>query len=143
MSKLPILKDFHNEIDRLFERLFSRSDLSSGSSGSRNFFPEVDIKENEKQYQIKANLPGIDEKDIEVYFDKGTLYIQGKYSSEKEEKDNNYIKRERAWGEFSRNFNLPNADTNAEIEAKIENGVLKITIPKSKASDMKRIKIQS
>lgn len=142
MSTFPNLKDFRHEINRLFNKTFMSDEFPLTFGNVRYWYPEVDIEEENKEYQIKANLPGIKREDIEIYFNNGILCIQGKHIYEKEDKDKNYLRRERVFGRFSRSFTLPDADVEADIEAKFDNGVLKVVIPKIKSSEMRRIEIK-
>lgn len=92
--------------------------------------PAVDIVEREKDYQITAELPGMDEKDIEVKVSNDMLTIKGEKKLEREEKKKDYYLSERSYGEFRRSFWLPESVDREKIEANFAKGVLTITIPK-------------
>jgi HSP20 family protein len=143
MNTLTVLKNFQNEINQLFDKsLFSKPKLSSAQELG-TWHPEVDIIENDNNYQIKANLPDVEPKDIELYFSNGLLHIKGKTESKKEEKSNNYILCECSYGEFSRTLSFPDVSDDTKIDAQYKNGVLHLTIPKSQQKNAKRIEIKT
>ena len=91
--------------------------------------PAVDVVENEKAYEIKAEMPGMDEKNIEVKVANGNLTIKGEKLEEKEEKKD-YCLQERKFGSFERSFGIPEGVDTDKIEAAFKNGVLSVTLPK-------------
>jgi len=93
--------------------------------------PTVDIAETDKAFEISAELPGLDEKNIEVKLSNGNLVITGEKKEEKEEKRKDYYLHERHFGSFQRRFRLPETVDADKIEATIKNGVLKVTLPKT------------
>jgi HSP20 family protein len=93
--------------------------------------PVVDIAEKDKEYEITAELPGMDESNIDVKFADGLLTIKGEKSEEKEEKKKDYYLSERRYGSFQRSFPVPESVDAGKIEAKFVNGVLTIKLPKS------------
>lgn len=103
--------------------------------------PAVDIYETENELVLSAEVPGIDEKDIEIKIDDGTLSIRGERKFEKETKEENYHRIERAYGSFFRSFSLPNYIDQEGIRAEHEDGVLKIHMPKRAESKPKTVKI--
>ena len=132
-------ESLRQEIDRLFDDFgwgswqpFRRS-LFAGEpllrrALTRATMPAVDVVESEKAYEITAELPGMDEKDIEVKVTDGSLTIKGEKQEEKEEKD--YYLRERHYGSFERSFELPESVEPDKIEASFKKGVLTVTLPK-------------
>jgi len=92
--------------------------------------PAVDFTDTEKAYELTAELPGIDEKDIEVKVANGILSIKGEKQEEKEEKKKDYYLRERNFGSFERSFQLPDSVDTDKIEASFKKGVLTVTLPK-------------
>jgi HSP20 family protein len=111
---------------------------------SWNKVPAVDVAETAKGYEITAELPGIDEKDIEVKYADGTLTIKGEKKDEKEEKKENYYLSERSYGAFQRSFRVPEGVDPDKVEASFKNGVLTVTLPKSVEAQKqeKRIEIK-
>lgn len=93
--------------------------------------PAVDVSETDKAYEITAELPGIDEKNVEVKLANGMLTIKGEKQDEKEEKKKDYYMRERSFGSFERTFAVPDGVDSDKIEANFKKGVLRITLPKS------------
>ncbi len=131
-----------HEIDRLFEdfdRDFWRSPFrlpffDAGPSRRREVSwaatPAVDIVEKDNAYEVTAELPGMDEKDIEVKVTKGALRITGEKQEEREEKKKDYYLRERRFGSFERCFAVPEGVDADKIEANFKKGVLTVTLPK-------------
>lgn len=95
------------------------------------WYPKVDIKENEKEYVIYADLPGIEPDAIEIEMDSNTLTIKGERKTVKEEKEENFYRVERSEGKFYRQFTLPETVASDKISAKSKNGVLAIHLPKA------------
>ncbi len=93
--------------------------------------PAVDITETEKAYEIAAELPGMDEKNIEVKLSDGTLTIKGEKQEEREEKKKDYYLQERSFGSFQRTFQVPDGVDTDKIEASFKKGVLTVTLPKT------------
>ncbi len=127
------------EFDEFMQKFFGseRLDWLSG----RNFSPAVDISENDNEILVKAELPGIDQKDIEVSLLGDVLTIKGEKREEKEEKGENVHRIERSYGSFSRSFNLPCEVKIDAVEAKFKDGVLSLKLPKTETSKKKSIKI--
>lgn len=104
--------------------------------------PSVDIEEQDKQYVVRADVPGIDPKDIEVTMDNGVLTIKGERESESKKEGKDYKRVERMHGSFQRRFTLPEDVDPKTIEAKGRNGVLEITLHKSKETAEKKRRIE-
>jgi HSP20 family protein len=101
-------------------------------------FPEMDVSETDKEVKVTAELPGIDEKDLEVSVDEGGLTVRGEKREEHEEEKKGYYLSERSYGSFHRHIPLPSGLIPDKAEAKFRNGVLKINIPKSPELESKR-----
>ena len=141
------------EIDRLFDDIgwgtlqpFRRS-LFPGEpvfrrALTRATMPAVDVAESEKSYEIKAELPGMDEKDIEVKVTDGSLTIKGEKQEEREEKERDYYLQERRYGSFERSFELPESVDPDRIEASFKKGVLTVTLPKKAEAQKPAKKIE-
>lgn len=131
-------ESLRREVDRLFEdfdrgvwRFPSRSPFDVERFWGRGATaPAVDIVEREKDYQITAELPGMEEKDIELKVANGIMSIKGEKKEEKEEKKKDYYLSERRLGAFQRSFSLPDGVDADKIEAGLEKGVLTVTLPK-------------
>lgn len=144
-KKTPLfsnLSDLHQTLERLFEpSWFDRENWLSNVAGS-NWTPTVDIKDEANQYIIRADVPGVEPKNIEVTIDKGVLTIKGHKEIEKKEEKENFVHIERSQGTFYRSITLPNAADSANIKAKSKNGVLEIVVPKTKESLSKKIQVK-
>lgn len=127
-------RSFQREMDRLFEDFshsFGMPSLRETFGEDRFLMPRLDVDETEKAYEISVELPGIDEKDLEVSVADGVLTIKGEKKAESESKDKGRLHVERSFGSFQRTLSLP-ADADAEkIDAGFRNGVLKLTIGKT------------
>ncbi|WP_346840104.1 Hsp20/alpha crystallin family protein [Microbulbifer sp. SAOS-129_SWC] len=113
-----------------------------GEMASREWAPSVDVIEEDNQFLIKADIPGVDPKNIEVSLDNGRLVIRGERKWEKEEKKEGYMRSECSHGMFYRRFTLPETADPDKIAAKGKDGVLTVTIGKREVSKPKRIDIQ-
>jgi HSP20 family protein len=139
---------FRREMDRLFEDfsggLFGRSSFEPMRRTEAAFrtMPAVDVAETDKAYEIKAELPGLDEKNIEVKVANGVLSIKGEKQEEREEKDKDYYRRERSFGSFERSFQLPDDIEQDKIDATFKNGVLSVVLPKSAEAQKQAKKIE-
>jgi len=142
------------QIDRLFEdfdkgpwhfpfarSLFDVEPIAKRAVSLWNGLPAVDIAERERQYEITAELPGMDEKDIEVHLNNRTLTIKGEKREEKEEKKKDYYLSERHYGAFQRSFLVPEGVDTNKIEAVFKKGVLTLTLPKSAEAQQQGKKI--
>lgn len=141
------------EIDRLFDDLgggFWRSPFRSGLAVEPFWqtemtwaaTPAVDVVESEKAYEVSAELPGMDEKNIEVKLSDGNLTIKGEKQEEKEEKKRDYYLKERHFGSFERCFQVPEEVDANKIEATFNKGVLKVTLPKKPEAQKPEKKIE-
>ena len=135
-----------------FENLLERYNKGGGSRLGKqletemsfaDWAPSVDIEENEDKYVIKADLPGVDKKDIDVKLENGVLSIRGEKRIEKESgKDTKHHRRERFHGTFSRSFTLPDAVKADDVDASYRDGVLSLHIPKKEEAKPRAIDIK-
>jgi HSP20 family protein len=130
---------FQDQINRLFEGALSpgraqQSDLATWA-------PAVDIFEAQNELVAKVDLPGVDEKDIDLRLENNTLTIRGERKFEKSVNEDNYLRVERAYGSFTRTFSLPNTINPEGINANYNNGVLTVHMPKREESKPKQVKI--
>ncbi|HXO44857.1 MAG TPA: Hsp20/alpha crystallin family protein [Candidatus Cybelea sp.] len=103
--------------------------------------PAVDIYETENELVVKADLPDVSEKDLDVRIENNTLTIRGERKFEKKVEEENYLRVERTYGSFSRSFSLPNTVNSEAIKADYKNGVLTVELPKRAESKPKQIKV--
>ncbi len=108
---------------------------------SNSWTPSVDIFETEHELVLSAEVPGIDEKDIQIKLEDNTLTLRGQRTFEKETKEENYHRIERAYGSFFRSFSLPLYINQDSIKAEHNNGVLKIIMPKKPEHKPRQVKI--
>jgi HSP20 family protein len=106
-----------------------------------SFAPAVDVYEDDHQVTLKIEVPGIDEKDIDVRLENNTLTVNGERKLEKEEKEENYRRVERQYGSFTRSFTLPQTVDAEGVSAQYDKGVLKIKLAKKAEAKPKQIKI--
>jgi HSP20 family protein len=142
---------FHQEIDRMFDHLLSQwsglGDYPGTPSGiDKSFFkPTLDLSATDKAYTVSVEIPGVDEKDVKLELSDDTLTIRGEKRQEKEEKEKNYYRMERAYGAFRRVLSLPADADQQAITAKFKKGILTITMPRKALpeSNVKRIEVKS
>jgi HSP20 family protein len=133
------------EMNSLFDNFFGGVETAPrgnayGFAGS--FMPSIDVKENEKEFIIKAELPGVEEKDIEVTVTSDAVTIKGEKREEKEDKDKNYYYMERSYGSFCRVIPLDAEIESGKAEASFKNGILDIKIPKNQSAGTTGTKVQ-
>ena len=122
------------------ERFFS--DLGFDAADSDTMWsPSVDLSESENTYEVKAEIPGMKKEDIRVSYEDNVLTLTGEKKQEKEVKNKNYHRVERAYGRFQRSFRLPKTVNKDEIKAKYKDGVLTVEIPKAEAVKPKEIAV--
>ena len=136
------------EMNRIFDDFFKGWDVEPfAGPGARlgRFTPSVDVKESAKEITVKAELPGLEEKDIEVLLDNDTLTIRGEKKEEKEDKGKSYYHAECSYGSFRRVIPLPAGIDQKKVQAQFKNGVLNITLPRTEEAKTKgkKIPIQS
>jgi HSP20 family protein len=129
------------EMDRLWDSFLEGRPGRRGREGEE-WVPSLDFSETKSDLVVKAELPGIDPKDIDISVNEGVLTIRGEKRQEKEEKEEGYHFAERSYGSFTRSIRLPREVQNDKINASYKNGVLKITLPKSEEAKKKEIKIK-
>jgi HSP20 family protein len=129
-----------DRMNRLFRDSYNDAGQDESLTTSR-FAPAVDVYEDEHQVTLKIEVPGIDEKDIDVRVENNTLTVQGERKIEKEEKEENYRRVERQYGSFTRTFTLPQTVDSEKVSASYDKGVLKITLPKRAEAKPKQIKV--
>lgn len=127
-----------DQINRLFNEAFERGGEESNLT---TWAPAVDINETEQELVVKADLPGIDTKDLDIRVENNVLTIRGERKFEKKVNEENYLRVERAYGSFSRSFSLANTVNPEGIKADYQNGVLTLNIPKREEAKPKQIKV--
>src|SRR3984957_3824944 len=128
-----------DQINRLFNDAFERT--SNQESNLPTWAPAVDIHENEQELIVKADLPGVEAKDLDIRVENNILSIRGERKFEKQVNEDNYLRVERAYGSFSRSFSLANTVNPDGIKANYQNGVLTLVVPKREEAKPKQIKV--
>jgi HSP20 family protein len=143
MMNRDTFRELENMSDRLSRLLSGRSAPSGGdeSMASTDWVPVVDVMETEEEYQIRAELPGVEKKDVKLSMEKGVMTISGHREQEKEEKGKRYHRIERAYGSFARSFTVPDAVEEQKVTAEFKNGLLTILLPKSEKAKPKSIEV--
>ncbi len=134
------IQDRTNRMNRLFRESYSPEGPEEALT-TTNFAPPVDIYEDEHNITLKLEVPGIDEKDIDVRIEGNTLTVHGERKIEKEEKEENFRRIERQYGSFTRSFTLPSSVDPAQVSANYDKGVLRINLAKKAEAKPKQIKV--
>ena len=127
----PPMRLFHDSVNRIF----------SDASTSRPWTPSVDVKETENEIVLLADVPGVDEKNIGIKIEDGTLTLKGERSFEGEKKGEGYHRIERGYGSFVRCFSVPDSVDPEHVVAAYKNGVLSVTLPKKEIAKPRTIKV--
>ncbi|HEU0277918.1 MAG TPA: Hsp20/alpha crystallin family protein [Rhodanobacteraceae bacterium] len=138
----PVAGHFPRALTDAFSRLFDVEGGDQSNVVTSEWAPRVDIREEDKQFVIEADIPGVDPKDIEVNMDKGVLSIRGERKTEYKVDDPRFTRVERAHGVFHRRFALPDSANPDGIRASGKHGVLEIVIPKRPEQTPRRIDIE-
>jgi len=127
-----------DQVNRLFGDVFERAGEESSLTA---WAPSVDIYETEHELVVKADLPEVDPKDLDIRVENNILTIRGERKFEKKVSEENYLRVERAYGSFARSFTLANTVNSEAIKADYQNGVLTLSIPKKEEAKPKQIKV--
>ncbi len=143
MLDLMRYEPFEGRLPRLFNGFFSGPSLFRRLEESEDYLtPKVDVSENENEYLVKAEVPGLSGQDIKVEIERGLLKLSGERREEKEEKDETYHVRERRYGSFVRTFILPENVDEEKISAVTRDGILTVTIPKAEKDKPRHIEVK-
>jgi HSP20 family protein len=133
-------REFSTLQDRM-NRLFRESQGPEESLTTSSFAPPVDVYEDEHNVTLKIEVPGIEEKDIDVRIENNVLTVHGERKFEKEEKEENFRRVERQYGSFTRTFTLPTTVDAEKVSADYDKGILKIVLPKKAEAKPKQVKV--
>ncbi|MBZ5607881.1 MAG: Hsp20/alpha crystallin family protein [Acidobacteriia bacterium] len=125
---------------RVFEDTVNR--LLSDQGSARPWAPAVDILETENELVLKADIPGVEMKDVDIQIENGTLTLKGERKFERDEKNKGFHRMERSYGSFVRYFTLPETVDTEHVHAEYNGGVLTVTLPKKEIAKPKFIKVQ-
>jgi HSP20 family protein len=142
LTRWDPFREFSTLQDRM-NRLFrdSYGDVREEALATSTFAPPVDVYEDEHDITLKIEVPGIDEKDIDVRIENNTLTVHGERKFEKEEKEENFRRVERQYGSFTRSFTLPNTIDAEHVQAHYDKGILKVQLAKKAEAKPKQIKV--
>ena len=140
LREFSIMQERMNRMNRLFRESYSPESPEEALT-TTSFAPPVDIYEDEHTIALKMEVPGIDENDIDVRIEGTTLTVHGERKIEKEEKEENFRRVERQYGEFTRSFTLPGSVDLGQVSAYYDKGVLKINLAKKAEAKPKQIKV--
>lgn len=126
-------------MNRLFEDVM-QGNLPSAARADEagTVMPQINVSETEKEIRVTAEMPGVTEKDIDITLDDGVLTIRGEKKMEKKEDKENFHYVERSFGQFQRSLRVPNSINPDQVQARVENGVLTVTLPKNMAQEKTR-----
>lgn len=134
-----MLEPFRKEMEEMMQRFFGEE--GANGQAMKAWAPRVDVEETEKEILVKADLPGVDPKAIEISIESGMLTIRGEKREEKEEREKNYHRVERFSGSFYRAIPLPEGSDPEKVTASSTNGVVTITVPKKAGTSPKKIPV--
>ena len=137
------IREMEEMQNRLFgRRLALKKDAGEEALTVAEWLPAVDIAEDDKEYTIKVELPGVNKEDVRVSVEGGVLSITGERKAEKEEKNKKYHRIERSYGSFARSFTLPEGAAGDKVGAEFKDGVLRVHLPKDEAAKQKSIEVK-
>jgi len=136
------LHTMQNEMNRLFNTFFdSPTPNGGGQTVARRWIPAMDVVETEEHFVLRADLPGLSESDVNIEVEDNVLTVSGERKSEHEQRGEGYYRVERSFGSFSRSLTLPEGINADSIQAKFENGVLEVRIPKPEQPKPRKVQI--
>ncbi|GJQ48640.1 MAG: Hsp20/alpha crystallin family protein [Candidatus Kuenenia stuttgartiensis] len=142
LMKWTNVSSLQNEINRMFDQFFRGWDFSGFGQEAGAWSPSIDLSETDDNIVVKAEIPGIDPKEVNISIQDNNLIIKGEKKEEKEEKGKNYYRMERSYGRFSRSVELPASVDMDKVNAECKNGVLEITLPKKEEVRPKQISVK-
>jgi HSP20 family protein len=137
---VPELWNIHRDFNRLFDGLLRGGIQDDGSYGV--WTPAVDITEQENEYQVRVELPGVNKDDVKITLESNILTIRGEKKQEKDVKEESMHRTERVYGSFQRSFTLPTTVQEKEIQATYKDGILLISLPKAEEAKPKQIEVK-
>lgn len=139
------LSTLQDRVNQLFNQPFAPFAGLGGDQSltASSFIPPVDVYEDQNSITLIAEVPGVEEKDLDIRVENGVLTVSGERKMEHEENQENFHRVERSYGRFTRSFTLPPTVDTENVKANFDNGVLKITLAKHEAAKPKQIQVQS
>lgn len=140
-NPLREMEEMQGQIDKMFRIWPARLDLKETLT-SAEWSPLVDIIEDEKEYLVKAEVPGVNKEDLKVTVEENVLKITGERKTEKEEKGKKYHRVERSYGSFERSFTLPRDAEAAKVSSEFKDGILRVHLPKNPTAVSKAVEVK-
>jgi HSP20 family protein len=137
-----LLEEARMEFDEVFRRMFG-APIEINGNGKKAWNPHIDVSENDKALVVKADLPGVDPKDIDITVDEGVLIIKGENKEQREDKQKDYRRMERFVGQFYRSIPLPSGVDKDKVTANTANGVITITVPKTPGAQPRKVTVKA
>lgn len=137
-DRFPGLSTLQGQVNRILE---SSLNSHGDNSALTSWAPAVDIYETENELVLKADVPDLNEKDLDVRVENNMLTLHGERKFDQTVKEDNYLRVERSYGSFSRSFSLPNTVNTEAIKAEYRNGVLTVQLPKRAESKPRQVKV--
>ncbi len=135
------LSSIQTEMNRLFNSVFDAPAAGGRTDVARRWIPAMDLAESEGEYVLRADLPGVAEKDVHIELEDDVLTVSGERRAEHEQTGKGYLRVERSWGSFSRSLTLPDGVDPDAIRAGFDKGVLEVRIPKPEARKPRKVEI--
>lgn len=142
METFREIESVSERLNRLLAASRAASDGQKESMALADWIPAVDVLETDTEFQIRAELPGIEKEQVSLAVEEGVLTISGRREQEKEENGKRYHKIERAYGSFARSFTVPDIVDQHKVTAEFKNGVLTVRLPKSEKARPKSIEVK-
>lgn len=136
------LQSLQQDMNRIFDEFFRGDLLANDSLFARDWNPAVDILENNDQFVLKAEIPGMTKDDVKITLENNVLTIRGEKKNETEKKEGDFHRIERSYGSFERSFTVPGTIKVNEIDAQYKDGVLTLTLPKAEEAKPKSIEVK-
>ena len=139
------IRRFRDEMEHLFDSFFGGSRMSEGGfpGAAGAWAPEIEVLEGDKEITVRAEIPGLDVKDVEVAISGNRLTLSGEKKEESEDRKGGYYHSERRYGYFHRTIELPAGTKTDQVTAEVDKGVLTLKIPKTETAGVKRIPIKA
>jgi HSP20 family protein len=136
------LTSLQNEMNRLFNTFFDTPTAAGNGGSLRRWIPAMDLVETDDHFVLKADLPGLDESDVNIEVEDNVLTVSGERNAEHEDKREGYVRVERAYGSFRRSLTLPEGVNPEAVTASFDKGVLEVSIPKPEERKPRKVAIQ-
>lgn len=145
VQTLPFPSDLmsvQREINKMFENVFRGGILDEETLGSAGWVPAADVSENDNEFTLQLELPGVTKDDVRITMQDNAITIRGEKKQEKESRKGNAHRVERSYGSFERTFSLPAVVKSEKIEATFSNGILTVTLPKAEEARPKQVEVK-